>query len=244
MDHVLELGAAMQRYAELADAAFGTEAVPSCPGWTFDDLTLHLGSMHRWAGSILLSGQRLDDPVGVRVTQPASEWYAGTAAALLEILMAVDEDEPTPNFSRVDERAAFWARRQMHETTVHTVDACLALGLGVDGWPVPAQVAADGIDEVLSVFFARLTAQGRRPHLTGRVKITATDVGRSWIIAEAPDAMRTPVLAFARDETGVTGRIVGPAAQIYLALWGRIDNASVATEGLSARQLLRGPLVP
>ncbi len=40
MDHVLELATAMQRYAELADAAFGSEPVPSCPGWTVDDLTV------------------------------------------------------------------------------------------------------------------------------------------------------------------------------------------------------------
>ncbi|MFT4298976.1 MAG: maleylpyruvate isomerase family mycothiol-dependent enzyme [Aeromicrobium sp.] len=244
MDYAIELGLAMKRYTELADAAFGDEPVPTCPGWTFDDLTFHLGSVHRWAAAILLSGLRLEDPRGVFMTDPPAEWYADTAAALLEVIRAVPSDEPTPNFSRVHETAAFWPRRQMHETTVHTIDACLALGLGVEGWPIVPALAADGVDEVLSVFFARMTARGQRPHLNGRVRVRATDTGKTWVLGEAPDALRTPILLFAGPGADADAEICGTAAELYLGLWGRIDAASLTTDGVAARQLLRGPLVP
>ncbi|GAA1753428.1 maleylpyruvate isomerase family mycothiol-dependent enzyme [Aeromicrobium alkaliterrae] len=244
MDPVLELGTAMHRFAELSAAAFGNEPVPSCPGWTIDDLTEHVGTVHRWAAAILLSGQRLDDPHGVLVTEPRSEWYASTASALLEVVRAVPADEPTPNFARVQETAAFWPRRQMHETTIHVVDASLALGLGLDGWPIAPELAADGVEEVLSVFFARMTARGQRPHLRGRVRFHATDVDQRWVVGEAPDSLRTPVLQFDGSYTGIDGEVRGTAAELYLGLWGRLDRDRLVTDGAAARELVAGPLVP
>ncbi len=241
MDHVVPLGAAMSRFTELTDAAYGEEPVPSCPGWTIRDLVEHLGTVHRWAGAILLSGQRLPKPAVVRMTEPLSEWYAATASALLSVMQAVGPDEPTPNFSLAHETAAFWARRQMHETTVHTVDAALALGLGVEGWPVDPALAADGVDEVLSVFFPRLTARGERPDVNGRVRLRATDTDDTWIIAEAGDAMRTPVQAFAGDTANADAEISGTAVQLYLALWKRIDADELTVDGDAGHALLAGP---
>lgn len=243
MDHVLELATAMQRYAELADAAFGDEPVPTCPGWTVDDLTAHLGTVHRWAASILLSGQRIDEPRGVRVTEPRVDWYARTAAAVLEVIRAVPVDEPTPNSARVHETAAYWPRRQMHETTVHVIDAGLALGLGPDGTPVSTELAADGVDELLGVMLPRMTARGQRPHLEGRVRFVATDTGRSWVVGESPDSMRTPILLYAGEGADVDGEIRGTAVDLYLGLWGRVERERLTTSG-AGRDLLRGPLVP
>ncbi|MEG9226904.1 maleylpyruvate isomerase family mycothiol-dependent enzyme [Aeromicrobium sp. Sec7.5] len=243
MDHVLELATAMQRYAEVADAAFGDEPVPSCPGWTIDDLTGHLGTVHRWAASILLSGQRIDEPRGVRVTEPRADWYARTAAALLEVVRAVPADEPTPNSARVHETAAYWPRRQMHETTIHVIDAGLALGLGADGTPISAELAADGVDELLGVMLPRMTARGQRPHLEGRVRVVATDTGRSWVVGESPDAMRTPILLYAGEGADADGEIRATAADLYLGLWGRLERERLTTSG-AGRDLLRGPLVP
>ncbi len=244
MDHVLELADAMERYAELAAAAYGTEAVPSCPGWTVDDLTDHLGTMHRWAASILLAGQRLDEPVGVQVTGSRADWYAPTAAALLAAVRAVPAGEPTPNFARVHETAAFWPRRQAHETTIHAVDASLALGLGVEGAQVSASLAADGVDEVLGVFLPRMTARGQRPHLEGRVRFAATDTGRTWVVGVSPTAMRTPVLLFSDADVDADGEVRGSAVDLYLGLWGRAPHHLLEVDGVAARNLLGGPLVP
>ena len=111
MDHLIELGSAMSRFATLVGKASGDEVVPACPGWTVRHLAEHLGRMHRWAAATVLSGQRLGQPNAI-VTDPMVEWYAGTATALLSALQAVGPDELVPNFSRLDENAQFWQRRQ------------------------------------------------------------------------------------------------------------------------------------
>ena len=191
MDHMLELGSAMSRFAELVGKATGDEPVPACTPWTVRDLTTHLGAIHRWAAATVLSGQRLADPVPL-VTEPIVEWYAGTATALLSALQAVSPDEPVPNFSYVDERAAFWPRRQMHETTVHAVDAAQALGLDEGDWTVEPSVAADGVDEVLQVFFPRMTARQRRPDVRSRIRLVATDYGQSWLVAPGSGDLGPP----------------------------------------------------
>ena len=147
------------------------------------DLTTHLG---------------VDPPLGRRdgaqrpapqgaaplVTEPIVEWYAGTATALLSALQAVSPDEPVPNFSYVDEQAAFWSRRQMHETTVHAIDAAQALGVDEDDWGVASSIAADGIDEVLQVFFPRMTARKQRPDVRSRIRLVATDIAA--VLARGP----------------------------------------------------------
>ncbi|WP_169309978.1 maleylpyruvate isomerase family mycothiol-dependent enzyme [Aeromicrobium marinum] len=234
----------MTRYAELSDAAFGTEQVPACPGWTVADLTRHLGTVHRWAAATVMSGQRVDQPADVVVTEPVSEWYAAVASALLAVLQAVHPDEPTPNFSLIRERAAFWPRRQLHETTVHSVDVAQALGMDGGGWPVAPVLAADGVDEVLTVFFPRMTARGRRPDLQGRVRITATDVGRTWLLEPGSGLHAPPVLAYDAPGTPHDAEIRGTAEALYLGLWNRWPHDRLEVDGEAGAALLAGPTVP
>lgn len=242
MDHVIELGGAMSRFAELTYASFGHEPVPSCPGWTTADLATHLGGVHRWAASILLSGRRQGE-VEPRPREPLSEWYSDMARILLEILETLDPDEPVENFARINERAAFWSRRQLHETTIHTVDASQALGLGEEGWPISPDLAADGVGEVLGVFFPRMTVRGQRPDLRGSVRLRATDTGRSWIVRPADDAYQTPLSTF-DDGREVAGEISGTAVDLYLGLWHRIPVDRLHADNGVAWALLHGPTVP
>lgn len=243
MDHLIELGSAMSRFTELTDASYGTEVVPSCPGWTMHDLAAHLGTIHRWAGAIVLSGQRLDEPA-TRPVEPIADWYAGVATALLEVLQAVPAGEETPNFAHIDERAAFWVRRQMHETTIHTIDASQALGLGEDGWKISPDLAADGVSEVVGVFFPRMTVRGQRPDLRGRVRLRATDIDQTWIVHPADDAYGTPLRQYDDGSAAVDGEISGTALELYLGLWHRIPTSRLRTDSQIAAALLTGPTVP
>ncbi|MFI5426481.1 maleylpyruvate isomerase family mycothiol-dependent enzyme [Aeromicrobium sp. UC242_57] len=166
----------------------GDEPVPACPGWTVRDLAEHLGGVHRWAAAIVLSGQRLAPPRPL-VEDPVDRWYAGTAQALLAALRAVSPAEEVPNFTRMGETAAFWPRRQMHQTLVHAVDAAQALGRDEADWTVAPAIAADGIDEVLQVFFPRMTARGTRPTwapASGCRRPTSTSRGSSDRAAVTP----------------------------------------------------------
>lgn len=241
MEHLPYLGNAMTQMAERLGRADGGETVPSCPGWTVQELGIHLGTSHRWAAAILLSGQRLEQP-DVVATEPLIDWYAGTATALLAAIQAVEPTEPTPNFSLLAETAAFWPRRQLHETTVHAVDAMLALNEDEASLDIPTEVAVDGVDEVLSVFFPRMTARGRRPDVSGPVRITATDTDRSWIVAPSQDPEGTPILL--HTSLDAEAEVTGTARDLYLGLWRRISPDRFMIDGDAAARMLKGPLTP
>lgn len=241
MEHLPYLGDAMTNMAERIGRSDGGEVIPACPGWRMNDLAVHLGTIHRWAASILLSGQRLDEPKAI-ATEPLIDWYAGTATALLAAIQAVDPTEPTPNFSLMRETAAFWPRRQTHETTIHSVDAAQALGDPEDTWDVPQDVAVDGIDEVFSTFFPRMTMRGQRPDVGGRIRVTATDTGRSWIVAPSDDPQGPPIVLHSSLEA--ESEISGTATDLYLGLWRRAQHDRLKIDGDLATRLLGGPLTP
>lgn len=237
------LEAAMARYAGLlasVDDDVLDHEVPACPGWSARDLTRHLGGVHRWAAAIVLSGSRVAEEPEPLVTGPLGPWYEGCAAALLTALRAVDPAEPTPNFSRLDETAAFWPRRQLHETTVHAVDLAQSLGEPEDAWGVTSEVAEDGVAEVVRVFFTRLTARGRRPHVTAPVRLEATDTGRSWTIAPGVIADAPPVLRHGDVPTDDVVR--GTGVELYLGLWRRLPHERLEVHGAAATTMLSGPL--
>jgi uncharacterized protein (TIGR03083 family) len=241
MDHTQELTTATARFADLLGRSTGDEQVPACDGWTIRDLAEHLGAIHRWAASIVLSGQRVTEPEPL-VTSPIADWYAGTAAALLAAVRAVSPGEPVPNFSRLDETAAFWPRRQMHETTVHAVDIAQALDLDEAEWGVTPEVAADGIDEVLHVFFPRMTARGRRPDVRSRVRLVASDVDQSWIIGPGEGESGTPLQIHPSLDADTT--VTGTVRDLYLALWHRVETSRLEADGPDGIALLEGPTTP
>ncbi len=236
------LGREMAGVASLAGRIEGDEPVPACPGWTTADVVTHLGTVHRWAAAIVLSGQRITEEPDVRATEPLDEWYAGTATALIAALQAVDPQEPAPNFAHVDEVAGFWARRQLHETCVHRVDLAQACGLPDLVWDVDPQVAADGISEVIRILGRRMTLRGERPHVDAPVRLVATDLDRSWIVApDDQDPTAAPRLV--HREIDVQGEAVGTAVDLYLALWGRVPASAVGPTG-AAVAWFEGPRVP
>jgi uncharacterized protein (TIGR03083 family) len=232
------LDEATSRFADLVSSADGSEEIVSCPGWTIDELAVHLGTIHRWAAAIVLSGVRgLPEP-SPRISGSTATWYAGCAAALQSALQAVDPDEPTPNFARLRETADFWLSRQLHETTIHVVDAEQSLGLP-EPWSVTAEVAGHGIDEVLGVFFPRLTAQGRRPDVRTRVRLDSIDEPASWIIAPGSDPDGPPVQLHSNADADTA--VHGTTVELYLALWGRLPAERLGFDSPEARAVLEGP---
>ncbi|WP_456698022.1 maleylpyruvate isomerase family mycothiol-dependent enzyme [Aeromicrobium sp. P5_D10] len=241
MDFPLELDTATTRFAELVGRGVGDEPVPACGGWTMHDLTEHLGTIHRWAAAIVLSGQRIAIPEPLS-TEPLADWYAGTAAALLSAVRCVSPEEPVPNFTRMNETAAFWPRRQMHETIVHSVDAAQALGLDESEWTVEPSIAADGVDEVLQVFFPRMTVRGKRPDIQTTIRLRATDLDQSWVIAPGSDDTATPVQRHPSLEAHAS--VSGTASDLYLGLWHRVGQERLEFSGAEAIAMFKGPTTP
>jgi uncharacterized protein (TIGR03083 family) len=226
LDHLGELDRTAAYLASAFDAVDPDTAVPSCPGWTIADLALHIGAGQRWSASVLLSGREQHRPEVLRTTISWSDWYAGTTAALLAAIRAVDPDEPCWNFAPVPQRAGFWTRRRLHETAVHLIDALQAADSSLVG-VIPPSVAADGVDEVFEVFVPRVLARGFAPAVTRRIGVRTTDTGDAWTLTPQPDG--PPQLE--RGQADGDAVLAGSAEDLLLCLWKRLPPDRLTVEG-------------
>jgi len=193
-------------------------AVPDCPGWQVADLAGHLGGVHRWARDAVLTGSPGDEPTGPRERGDLVAWFSDGAALLLDTLTTTDPDTECWTFGPRPRTVSFWVRRQPHETAMHLRDLHRALGVQASLDPA---FAADGVDEVVTVFFPRQVRLGRTPPLTAGVRLVATDVGASWVLAgDGTDA-----------EAAYDATVSGAAEDLLLWLWRRTGGASLATAG-------------
>jgi len=226
------LRAVIDEFSALLPDADEQVQVPTCPGWTVWDLVVHLGTIHRWAASILLSG-KMHSAVTPLIRRPLDEWYRSTADALLAAIDAVAPDEPIPNFAKVDEYASFWVRRQLHETTVHLYD--LTTALSAPEIPISSGTAADGVEEIFTVFFRRLVSKGTPPDVRENIRIQMTDLDDGWVLVPGDPVELRPF------DTPSAASVSGSALDLYLGLWGRVPIERLHFTGDSARALLEGP---
>ena len=161
--------------------------VPPCPGWQLRDLLHHVGYVHRWATGYVTERHaemvpRLDETgvLAQDIPDPALlDWFRTGHAGLVSALETAAPDLACWTFlPGAASPLAFWARRQVHETTMHRIDVQLAAaaageagvaaagaggaaaGPGRPVDPVPAALAADGIDELLMGFARRGARHG------------------------------------------------------------------------------------
>ncbi len=229
-EHLAVLESSGTRLADLAVEAGMDAPVPTCPAWATDGLVAHLAMVHRWAAAHV----RGDDPASVpnqteiRTTVDDLLGYYRTGhTALLEVFHGAPPDLEALTFlNDVPAPRDFWARRQAHETTIHMVDA-LAASLGrlptADEANIETSLAADGIDELLRGFFTR----GRSKLFDGTeytIAVIPNDVEQRWVVSVAER------LTVAPDGAAVDAdaEFDGTAAQLYLALWNRGDEAGAA----------------
>lgn len=210
-----QLRADTRRIAELVDMGPLDAPVPSCPGWDLAALVGHLGGVHRWAMNALSEGKRperrpgREGPDGARL----SAWLVQGAEDLAAV---IDRTPPTAaswNPFGAEPVAAFWPRRQAHETMVHRIDAELAVGSPT---PVPADLASDGIDELFEVLVPARLAAPDAPVPLGSLHVHCTDVPGEWLVRLTDDGME-----MRREHAKGDAALRGPAAALLLHLWGR-----------------------
>ena len=201
----------MERFALAVAEADLNAPVPTCPRWSTYDLVVHLGNVHAWAATIVETGraaaEQNDDP-GTRRARTVSEWYAGKAEDLYEVLRSTDPERPCWNFAFGDGVAEFWQRRQLHETTIHSVDLGSAAARGTSISPL---LAEDGIDEVLRVFLHRMHHRGHPAALTAPLSLEASDTGRSWTLTPRPAPPTDPDVALPTQPRGPFRRALSPS---------------------------------
>ena len=202
-----------------------TRLVPGCPGWTAQDLVVHVGGIERWVVHAVREGVVSRDLPTWPGTDLA-DWYEEGAWNLL-LTLEVDPATPAATFAP-DKTVGFWQRRQVHEHRMHRWDLQSALGTAE---PIEAQLAADGIDEIATMFWPRQVRLGRAVRPVDGLKVVATDTGGEWLFGEHPAAT-----------------LHGPASDVLLALMHRhgADHPTLTWSGdeQRGRSVLRLALAP
>lgn len=158
---------------------------------------------------------------------------AGCLASRLATLLAEfgtrHAHQPCPSWQPGANNVGFWLRRTLHATTVHRIDVQTAAGKTPE--PVESDLARDGIDEMLHLWFEhRLNAMGATASDSWSVRL---DVDRCrWTAHSDPPRMA------ARREEPEAGEgpasdavVTGDPASTYLWLWGRLPDRVVRVSG-------------
>ncbi|MEO7397195.1 MAG: maleylpyruvate isomerase family mycothiol-dependent enzyme, partial [Ilumatobacteraceae bacterium] len=168
--------------------------------------------------------------VDFRAENPAdddlSAWFVAGHHALVEALRAAPVDLAAFTFL-ADPPAprVFWARRQLHETGMHRVDAESALGRIA---PFSPEVAADGIDEMLTGFVPR-SHTPLHSDVPVSLQVTTTDAAGAWRVTISADPPVTE-----RIIADAMCSVAGPASDVHRALWNRGGIETLAINGDAA----------
>lgn len=224
--------------AALAVAArAGLDAgVPSCPGWTVRDLVVHTANVYKHKGEIVrdLITEPYDstDEEAPEGDGELVEWFEGWLGQMADTLQAADPDAPAWNWSDGDHAVGFWHRRMAQETAVHRWDAQNATG---DPAPVAAELAADGIDELLYAFMSPDLSRG--PNRSVHVHCTDPELESAgeWLVALTDGNARVT-----REHAKGDCALRGAASDLLLAMWGRLplDDVEVIGDRGAAEALI------
>jgi len=214
----------------LVHSAIGADprlGVPGCPGLTVGDTVRHTGSVYHQVLDWIRLGERPDDWQRHPDGDGFFAFHNEARLALATELAAHEPDEPCSTWWPAEQNYGFWRRRMAHETTVHRVDVQAAIGMEVG--PVAVDFAADGIDEVLALWFShRLAELGMTATTHGAVGFETAN--RAWL-AILGRVRSTARRVHPADARAADARVTGDPTAVYLWLWGRLPNSAVETDG-------------
>jgi uncharacterized protein (TIGR03083 family) len=249
MDYGAHLGrdaAAFEAAARLAAAQPAQPQIPSCPGWAFTDLILHLGRVQRFVTRIV--GERLQSPpdiadvpalalpaelTGLLSPRPATrstqvpaklvDWFAAGAAGLVAEFTAAAPGERVWSWW-TDHTVGFWQRMQAIEAAVHRWDAQLATGRPD---PVDPALAADAVSQTFEVMAPARRAWAQAPPGGGeRFLFRRTDGDEVWAVRFTAAGIESADPAEPADvEAAAT------ASDLALYLWHRIGPGRLTVAG-------------
>jgi uncharacterized protein (TIGR03083 family) len=229
--------------AALVDAEDPALPIPACPDWTLRQLATHVGRAHRWATQIVAtrSAEFLEFSSVPDGKLPADQaergrWLTAGAAALIGVLREAG-DEQVWAFGQLTP-ARFWARRMAHETLVHCADAQEAAGDEVD---IPAELAADAVDEWLTVMSGPHAGQ---PDLRASalpagsaLQVRAMDPGLGaagqWLVRNSGDGVLVQ-----HEHGSADVELSGRAADVLLVLMRRVPPGGGTVRVLGDAALL------
>ncbi|OBA80555.1 hypothetical protein A9W99_17215 [Mycobacterium sp. 1164966.3] len=221
-------------FGDLIRDADPSTPVPTCPGWTLDQLFRHVGRGDRWAAQIVR--ERRDEFLDFRSVEggkppperaDAISWLHGGAQRLVDAVEQVGVETPVWTFLG-SRPANWWIRRRLHEAAVHRADAAIAVG---SDFTLDADVAADGITEWLERVAVQAGSDGASLPLEDgeTIHLHATDPGLTepgeWTIGVSDGA-----ITWSHEHGKATVALRGGATELLLALLRRISIADTGIE--------------
>ena len=225
VDRATDLAVAeIRRMADVCRGADPSTPVPSCPGWDLGELLRHIGTVNRWAATMV--ERRSQERLG----REGMTWEVPEDATALAAWVGDGADLVERSFRDVDpdtamwawgwpKNAGFWPRRMVHETGVHRADAELALGRQPT---FDADVAVDGVEELLDNLPQAAYFRPNVAELKGDGQIlTFLTPEASWAITLQPEGF-----GWVRDEVrGDASFVMRSASDLLLTLYGRRQPA-------------------
>jgi uncharacterized protein (TIGR03083 family) len=228
-EHLRWLAAERAAFGRMLEDGDLTAPVPSCPDWRLRELAAHLGGVHRWARLAVLAGPASDQDPTPRARAALAEhpvpseraalvgWFDDGGAELERTLRETDPGTPCWTIAP-PAVAAFWMRRQAHETAMHRWDAQRSCGTPE---PIDPALAADGVAEVAEMVFPRQVRLGRQSPLAHGLRV---------------EIAGGPAYTLAGDGTApgpADATVTGPPEALLLLLWRRttLDDPRVRLTG-------------
>ena len=192
LDFLAHVRAESSRFGEVLRDADPAAAVPTCPDWTADDLLYHLAEVFdSWTRVVRdgANGEEIAPPERPADRPALVALYDRATADLLDTLASTPGDRPIWSWVSEDVTASWVHRRMAHEALIHRIDAELTTGTLSD---VDAQLAADGVAEVVRYFFG-WRAPWSEVFDGPLARLAATDTGDEWLVQVGTWSGTSPV---------------------------------------------------
>jgi mycothiol maleylpyruvate isomerase-like protein len=214
-------------FREAAGAADPTAKVPSCPGWTFTDLTVHVGRFLAQVSRYLTSGSavQLRPAPSERPPDPL-RYLDKRLAEATDVLTATSGQRPVWTFSpAAPDLAWVWHRRAAHELNLRRWDAQAALRTLV---PTDRDQAADAIDELLGTLLAARLRTDSPPVAKGTALVSATDGAERWLVRFTPGEV--PLVRQAARDEQADAHLDSRTENVLYQLWSRMQLTASGDE--------------
>lgn len=237
-DYIGYVAAEGDKFAAAAERGELDVGIRACEGWDMRDLVRHLGLIHLWAAGNVAYAQDdwldADDIPDMARYWPAlasswpddSElvsWYRQTRENLVRVLDSAPADHQCFSFLPAPTPVTMWARRQASEIAIHRFDAEDTRGIPSHFEP---EFAADMLDELLSGFAPRPSANEIEVESDRVLHVHAHDVDEHWYLTIGPEGIESSRQGGDADLT-----ITATAAELYLLMWNRADGSTVTFTG-------------
>jgi uncharacterized protein (TIGR03083 family) len=215
------------RLREVASDALDNP-VPTCPGWSGADLVRHVTEVYLHKTETMRRGSWPAPWPPSLPGEPLAELDDAYRQLVGEFAMR-KPSEPALTWYGPDQTVGFWLRRMAQETVIHRLDAELAAS--ATHAPVPADLADDGIDELLECFLTYASVEypeelsGFLGECDGRTVQIATE-SAGWQVQLGPTE-----ITMERGHFDAEAGVSGEAAAVLRWVWRRAGDGVIRLDG-------------